>query len=140
MARIKSVFETEFAAESWTVTYDKLTRAAGKDGATEIAVSPEEAREKDGAVIQLLIPCTLQLYMAFDATPDEHISIDPNIIVGYGDRLRRAFHGANSSGTTDDMWSLRVRRIIYPDDPTGNKTRLEAQIEGTALNPAGSGL
>src|SRR4051794_7801640 len=120
MARIKSVFEAEFAPEAFTVAYDKLPRAAGKDGATQIAVSMEEAREKDGAVLQLIVPCTLQLYMAFDASPDETISVNPNVIAGYGDRIRRAFHGANSSGNTDDLWSLRVRRIVYPDDPTGN--------------------
>jgi hypothetical protein len=51
--------------------------------------------------------------------------------------LRRAF-SAESGGTGDDFWFLRLRSIEYPDDPTGNKTRLEARFTAWAHNPAGT--
>lgn len=135
--RVRTIFETEFAPEGLTLADDKLVRAAGKDG-TVAAISPESAAEKPGQVQQLVIPCLLQLYLAYDASPDEFIVVDPNVIAGYGDRLRRAFQ-EQSSGNSDDLWYLRLIRIDYPDDPTGNKSRLEATIEGEATNPAGLG-
>lgn len=136
--RIKAIFNAEFAAEGWTLADDELPRAAGKDGDTKAAVFPDEAAERPGAVQQLVVLATVQLYLAYDASPDEFIEVDPNIIVGYGDRLRRAFQ-AQSSGNSSDLWYLRLKRIAYPPDPTLNKTRLEATIEAAANNPAGMG-
>lgn len=133
--RIRTIFETEFEAEGWTLADDVLPRAAGKDGATVAAVAPVQAAEKPGAVQQLVIPCTLQLYLAYTAEPDEFIVVDPNVIVGYADRLRRAFQ-TQSSGNSDDLWYLRLLNIRYPLDPTANKSRLEADIEGAATNTA----
>lgn len=132
--RVKSVVATEFAGEGWTAADDKLLRAAGKDG-TQLAVSPDSEHEDPRAVACLLIDVLFQLHLAYEAEPDEDIAVDPTIIEGYGDRLRRAFR-TQSSGTTSDLWYLRVTDIDYPDDPTGNKTRLHATIQGRADNPA----
>jgi hypothetical protein len=133
--RVIDIVEAEFSAEGLIVTNDKLTRAAGKDGETVAAVYPEAEYERPGQVIELVVPVVLQIYMAYEAEPDETIQVDPGVIEDYGDRLREAFR-TQSSGNTGDMWFLRLTRIDYPDDPTGNKSRLEAQIEGYGNNQA----
>lgn len=133
--RVIDIVEDEFTAEAITVTNDKLPRAAGKDGATVAAVYPEAEYERPGRVIELVVPVVLQIYMAYEAEPDETIAVDPTVIEGYADRLREAFR-TQSSGNTGDMWFLRLQRIDYPDDPTGNKSRLEARIEGYGNNQA----
>lgn len=135
-ARVKQVVEAEFAAEGFTVENDKLPRAAGRDGRNRLAVSPEEASEQFSDVTVLEVNVLLQFYLAFEAKPDENIAVDPGVIEGYADRLRTAFQ-ANSDGGTGDFWFLRLTGIDYPDDPTGNKSRLEAHFTARASNPAG---
>lgn len=137
-AHIKSVVEAEFAAEGFTVAHDKLTRAAGKDGANEAAVSPVVERQDFSDANVLQVEALLQLYLAYNAVPDEHISVDPAVIEGYGDRLRRAFR-TNADGDSPDFWFLHLTAIDYPDDPTGNKTRLEATFSARCENPAALG-
>lgn len=133
--RVIEIVEDEFSEEEITVANDKLTRAAGQNGSIEAAVYPEAEYERPGRVIELVVPVVLQLYLPYDANPDETIVVDPATIEGYAERLRTAFQ-TQSSGNTADMWFLRLTRIDYPDDPTGNKSRLEAQIEGHASNYA----
>lgn len=137
-AWIKSVVEDEFSTEGFTVADDKLPRAAGMDGATHLACYPETAGERPQHAIQLDVRARLQLYMAYDASPDETIQVDPSVIEGYADRLRRAFKD-NSDGDTSDLWFLRLVNIDYPDDPTGNKSRLEASFQAFANNEAALG-
>lgn len=134
LQRCKAIFDAEFALEGWKLIYDKLLRAEGKDG-TKAAVYPEDAVEASGQAQELVVRATIQLYLRYDPGPVEGVVIDPNIIVAYGDRLRRAFK-TQSGGTTDDLWFLRLTGIIYPDDPTHNKTRLEATVQGFATNAA----
>ena len=136
--RIKEIIEAEFTADNppdLTVEDDKLTRAAGMEGRDRCACFPEDSYEDSRKVICLVVRARIQLYLAYDAKPDENIAVNPAVIEGYADRLRRAF-GPNSSGTTSDMWYLRLTRIEYPDDPTGNKSRLEATVEARCDNPA----
>lgn len=133
--RIKSVLDAEFVAEGFTTEHTKLLRAAGRDGTDRLATSPNDADEHNRVVVQLDVEYLIQLYLGFDDTPDETRTVDPTVIVNYGDRIRRAF-GPNSSGNTSDLWGLRVTTITYPDDPTGHKTRLEATVVGYADNPA----
>lgn len=135
-ARVKAIFAATFAAEGWEAADDKLTRAAGKDGVTQAACYPEAARERFGAVEMLDIPVVLQLYLAYTAEPDENIVVDPTIIEGYAGRLRTAFR-TQSSANDPDFWSLRLQRIEYPPDPTGNISRFEAYILGAGQNEAG---
>ena len=136
-AHVKAVVEAEFAAEGFTVADDKLPRAAGKDG-TALAVSPNFERQDFTDANVLQVEVLLQMYLAFDAIPDEHMVVDPGVIEGYGDRLRRAFQD-QSDGTTADFWFLHLTSVEYPDDPTGNKTRLEATFSARCENPAALG-
>ena len=132
--RVKSVFATEFAPEGWTLADDRLLRAAGKDGVTEAGVSPDSTIEDGRNANMLVVTCTVQLYLPFNPDPDEHYVVDPTSIVTYADRFRRAI-GANDNGNVTDFWYLRMPRILYPVDPTGNKSRFEATVEGRCDNP-----
>lgn len=134
--RVKDIFDAEFSSEGWECRDDKLLRASGHDGVTHAAVYPEAERERSGKVAQLEVPVVLQLYLGFDSELEEDKIVDPTVIEGYAHRIRKAFN-TQSSGTLPDLWFVRLTRIEYPDDPTGNKTRLEAFITGYAQNDAG---
>lgn len=134
--RVSTVIETEFTPESISVEDDKLLKAAGRDGRTRVACSPNWEAENPKNVNELEVSVLLQYYLPFDDAPVEDYAVDPTAIEAIANRIRRAI-GAASSGTTDDLWFLRLRRIDYPDDPTGNKSRLEATISAWARNPAG---
>lgn len=136
--RIADVLEAEFTAlepPEITVENDKLPRAAGHDGRHRVAVYPEDTFEVPRDVNVLDIEVTLQFYMAFEPEINEDQAVDPAIIEAIAGRIRRAFAG-QLSGTTNDLWFLRLQRITYPDDPTGNKTRLEARFTARAANPS----
>lgn len=133
--RVKAVFDAEFAAEGFVAAHDKLLRATGRDGAAHAAVSPSFEREDDRRANILRVEVVLQLYLGFQDSPSDPIVVDPSVIEGYGGRIRSAFR-TQSGGTGQDFWYLRVTGIEYPDDPTGNKTRLEATILAFAENIA----
>lgn len=137
-AYVKAAVETEFAAEGFTVEDTRLLTAAGSDGRNRVATSPVRAAENDRVAIRLDVETTLQMYLAFEAEPDENRVVDPGVIEGYGDRLRTAL-APNSAMATSNLWGLRVTAIDYPPDPNGQKTRLEATIEGFADNTAALG-
>jgi hypothetical protein len=40
-----------------------------------------------------------------------------------------------AADSSADLWFLRIVGVEYPDDPTGNKTRLEARLVGQGTNP-----
>ena len=134
--RVISIVNAEFGVEDFAVEHDKLGRSAGKDGAAALACYPERTAENARNVAYLECDVVLQIYLPYDPTPDEHIAVNPATIEGYANRVREAFR-TQSSGTGADFWFLRLRRIEFPDDPTGNKSRLEAYITGFAENPAG---
>lgn len=136
-----SVFATEIANNGWPASPadDKLPRGdlAGQGGKVRAAVYPERAYENPRNVTELICPVILQLYLPYEAEPNEYIVVDPGIVEGYAERLRVAFND-NSSGNLPELWFVRLTAVEYPDDPTGNKSRLEARIEGHAQNRAGS--
>lgn len=137
-AYVKAVFATEFAPESFVAVDDTLLRAAGKDGAAHAAVNPVVAEENPRQVIQLDVQVQLQLYLPYEAEPDETRVVDPTVIEGYAGRIRTML-APSSAMATANLWGLRVTRIDYPPDPNGKATRLEALIRGYADNPAALG-
>jgi hypothetical protein len=135
---VKEVVEAEFAAEGYVVEDDKLPRAAGRDGAARLAVYPDRERQsfRDANVLDIAV--VLQVYLPYTAEPDETIAYDPGLIEAVADRLRRAFQ-TESDGATEDFWFLHLTDIEYPDDPTGNRSRLEATFSACATNHAALG-
>lgn len=141
MERVATVADATFSAESFTTEFDGLGRSAGMEiteGARmAVSINPLlPVTEMAGQVNVLQIPVLLQLYLAYSAEPDETIVVDPRPIAEFGHRLREAFRTQESSNSPQ-LWFLRLTQINYPRDPTGNATRLEAHILGTAENPPG---
>lgn len=136
--RVKEVVEAEFSGEGYTVEDDKLPRAAGRDGVARLACYPEMERQsfRDANVLDIAV--VLQFYLPYTAEPDETIAYDPGLIEAVADRLRRAFK-EQSDGTTEDFWFLHLTTVEYPDDPTGNRSRLEATFNACATNHAALG-
>lgn len=135
-AAAKAIFDDEFTTEGFVAGNDKLLRAAGKDGSAQAAVSANFSEPDRNVQCQLNVEVLVQLYLAFDPTPNDSLVIDPTTIQNYGARIRSAFSPAATSGISDELWYFTVGRIEYPDDPTGNKTRLEARVIGYADNQA----
>lgn len=133
-----AVFAAEITAGDITATeHDKFGRSAGMElaaGKARMAVSANEAREDFRRVIELVVPVTFQFHMAYDAEPDETLVRDPRAIQALAARFRTGFN--ETSGPGADHWFIRCKAVTYPDDPTGNKTRFEAEIEGRCSNPA----
>jgi hypothetical protein len=133
--RVTDIIETEFSAEGWSVEADRLLHANGREGADRIACYPESENEGENVVLMLKVNLRVQIYLAYEDNIDENQAVDPTLIEGYADRLRRAF-GDNSSGSADDMWWVRLTNVEYPPDPTGNISRLEALVIAQCDNPA----
>ena len=64
--------------------------------------------------------------------PDQRV--DPALIESYAERLRQAVKSGDPK--TDQVWYYRIISVTYVDDPTGNKTRFEANIMAIGTNPA----
>lgn len=133
--RIAEVVLADFGV---TVEHDRYPRAAGKDGERAVGVSSTRAGEMPRQVNVLVVEAELQWYEAYTAEPDEFIVVDPREIEATGGALRRAF-ADTSGGDSNDLWYLRLTRIEYPVDPTGNKSRLEAHFTAWAHNTAALG-
>jgi hypothetical protein len=136
---VAALVDAEFTAEGWTTQHDKFGRSKGMElpeDQAAIAVYQESERERQGQVQMLDVSVTLQFHLGYAAEPDETIVRDPRVIAEYADRVRRAFKGAASSGNSADFWYMRLTSVTYPDDPTGNKTRFEADVLVECENPA----
>lgn len=113
--------------------FDKLLRAAGKDGA-RVAVYQEEAAPNARNRLVLEVPVVLQVYLAFEAEPDENLVVDPRVIAEHAQAFREALRGPAGQATDPSPWFLKLQAVRYPDDPTGNKSRFEALIVGVGEN------
>jgi len=136
---VKALIAAVYAAEDWEAGDDKFGRSKGMGEPHDVAsisVTPDSSRERPGKAWLLDINITVQFYLGYDAEPDETIQRDSTIIEGYAARLRDAFAGGGATVDQDDAWYLRLTGIEYPVDPTGNKTRYEAQITAEGLNRA----
>lgn len=132
--RIKTILETEFAADGLVVYHDRITSALAAEK-TVAGVSPLRSEERNTDANTLEIRVLVQVYKRFDPQIDPRQRVDPSIIEGWADRFRVACktqNGINQPGA----WYFRVNRITYPPDPTGNITRFEAECLGFGNNSA----
>lgn len=129
--RLKTAIQTEFAADQLTVLDDKLNRAIGQDG-NYCGISPiSEGPGPNAHTLEAVV--LVQIHQYFDAQINEYQLVDPASIEGWADRLRDCLRPEALTGT-NTCWYFRIDDITYPDDPTGNKTRLEAKIKAFGPN------
>lgn len=133
-ARVKSVLQAEFAAEGIIVHDDRMHGSLGQ-GQLVASTSPiAEYADPDNA--NTLIADTLvQFFNAWRPDIDPTQQVDPSTIEGLAHRFKIA---VQDDRTVNDpyCWYLRVVRIDYAPDPTGNITRFLAQVRAWGNNDA----
>jgi hypothetical protein len=106
----------------------------GQEG-TRVGIAPEEETPRPTNMLQQDTAITVKFYRRYDTTVDPNKKVDPRVIAGFADRFRQALRGASDVGT-DSSWYFNLIRIRYPNDPTGNKTRFEADLVAYGSNSA----
>lgn len=131
---LKVIIDTEYALEGYTALHDNLHPAVGQEG-TRIGIALEEETPRAGNMIQQDTSITVKFYRRWDAEVDPTKKVDPRLIAGFADRFRNALRDYGGPGT-DSAWYFNLVRIRYPNDPTGNKTRFEADLVAYGSNSA----
>jgi hypothetical protein len=135
---LKTIIDTEFAAEGLVAIHDELHESLGSQG-TVIGISTDERGDvvnaANGLVLETWIQVRFQGGYNLQVNPSQ--TVDPRIITNYAERLRRAIRTANSPHFgTSQAWYYQITEIRYPRDPTGNKTRFFATIRAYGNNSA----
>jgi hypothetical protein len=133
--RLITVATAEFKSESIVFKSDKIHDSLGHDGVAVGGVYPGPAEEENGQGLVQRTTVFIQIYTAWDKKVDPHQEVDPALIEGYAERLRRAVEDDNNGAPGDQhLWYYRITRIEYPPDPTGNITRLIATVTASSQN------
>jgi hypothetical protein len=131
---IKQVFDAEFAAEGYSMVYDKLHESLGRDR-VEVGIAPTEdvVNERNSVVQETYME--VRFYDLWRQEIDPATQVDPTRITDYAERLRSALRRAKATmAGTGEVWYFDVRRTTYPDDPTGNKTRFHMIVRAYGNN------
>lgn len=126
----------EFAGEVEFID-DKLHPALGVDGPVG-GVYPGERGDMASQQLVVELTCYVQLFLKWDKKIDPSQTVSPGPIEEAAERIARAIEAVepNSHEAGPHLWEAHVTRVTYPQDPTGNITRLEATVFGRAQNPA----
>lgn len=131
---IISVFNTEFAVEQFTMIPDELHESLGRKR-VDVGIAPVEdlVQTSNGIVQETWVE--IKFYNLWKQEIDPNTQINPYIITGYADRLRNALRVARIQDPgTDQVWFFEVRRVQYPRDPTGNKSRFVMTVRALGSN------
>jgi hypothetical protein len=133
--RLRTVIETEFAPEGFDVLNDKLNDSLGQEAPLG-GIYPTSSAEnpRNGYVLDTIL--NVQLFQQWDNRIDATQVVDPANIEEWAERLRRACAADLAVPGNDHMWYFRVQKVDFPDDPSGNKSRLVAVILVESTNSA----
>jgi hypothetical protein len=135
-AALKTIIDAEFAPEGFTAIFDNLHESLGRTR-TEIGIAPVDdiVRDDNGLVQETVVE--VRFYDLWTAEISNTTVVDPSRITGFAERMRDAIRVYNSGRYGTGMtWYFDVRRVSYPSDPTGNKTRFHATIRALGNNTA----
>lgn len=118
--------------EEWTIFDGKMHASLGADYQCA-AVAPEEDRVHPGNQMVLHPVAFVQVFLRWEKVVDNQRVVDPAPIETLADQFRDALQSRQDPGV-DDLWFFKVERLWYPDDPTGQKTRFHAFVQGDADN------
>jgi len=129
-----TALETEFAADQFPVKDDKLHPSLG-DSRTMLGVYPERstANARDKFVNEYEI--VVQFFGKYTLEVDREQTVSPTVIETQAERFRQSIR-SGADPRTGAVWYFDLLRIVYPDDPTGNKTRFEATVVARGNNSA----
>jgi hypothetical protein len=129
---LKTVIDIEFALEGIVAIHDNLHEAIGRRRIA-VGIAPEEDIVNGGNALVQETWVQVKFYDLWDPKVDPEQSVNPLKITAYAERLRDALRTASVTAS-GQMWFFDVRRVRYPDDPTGNKTRFVASIRAYGNN------
>lgn len=131
--KLKATLTTEFTAEGLAVEDDKLHESLGIERPIA-GVFPEGERPHSSGIVAAFL-VSAQVFMRWDPQIDPAQKVDPALIEAWAWRLqRRIMTESKINGTYVDYYV--VNDLIYPDDPTGNKTRFVVSVTGYGTNPS----
>lgn len=131
---LKTIIDAEFAPEGFTAIFDNLHESLGRTR-TEIGIAPTEefVNERNAVVQESWVEVRFYDLWTQEISPDT--VVDPTRIAGFAERFRDAIRRARASDPgTGMVWYFDVRRVEYPNDPTGNKTRFHATVRAFGNN------
>lgn len=124
----------EYAAEGFPVRDDHLHPSVGTKG-TAIAVSTDDVPSDGGNRFINRINIKVQFYGKWKKEVDPEQTVSQATVEGYADRFRRMMLSLDQSRVgSDRVWYFILERIVYINDPTGNKTRFEAFVTARGNN------
>lgn len=129
--QLMSLLNAEFAPEALTAEDDKLHASLGWEG-PRIGVYPDQSETMMSNNFVRDTTIVVQFYAQYDKQIDPEQSVSPSLIEGYADRFRNKLRGGDVN--TAANWYFKLSRILFPDDPTGNKTRFEAWVVARGNN------
>jgi hypothetical protein len=131
---IIDVFNTEFSAEQFVMIPDELHESLGRTR-VDVGIAPVEdiVRESNGIVQETWVEIKFYDLWKQEISPDTQVN--PYRITAFADRLRDALRVARVQDPgTGQVWFFDVRRVQYPRDPTGNKSRFVMTVRALGNN------
>lgn len=131
---IKAVIDAEFEPEGFTAIFDNLHESLGRDR-VDIGIAPVEDGEMSGNALVQETWIEVKFYDLWTEEIDPETLVDPTRITRFAERFRNALRRTKAADpATEEVWFFAVRRVQYPNDPTGNKSRFVATIRAVGGN------
>lgn len=135
-SRIITIFNTEFLVEGFTMVPDNLHGSQGRTR-VDVGIAPADDGDvvsaNDNVVQETWLDVKFYGLWKQEIKPTTEVS--PYIVTAYAERLRNALRAATATNPkTGQLWYFDIRRVRYPNDPTGNKTRFVMTIRAFGNN------
>jgi hypothetical protein len=129
---IAAALDAEFAPEGITFASDKMHPAMGLDGPVG-AIYPDAEVPRGGREIEAVNTAYVQVFAKWEKQVDPAQVFDPSLVEGWAARLQVALKAVQDVQTAT-TWFFTVKQIDYLDDPTGNRSRFLARVQGSGQN------
>lgn len=134
---VQAILTTAFPAAE--ILPGKLHPSKAQDHMT-IGVYPGSEAESQRVLDQTTV-VYVQLFLPWQKKVDPEYVVDPTPLEAAAQAFREAFlAGTHPRAGTTGVWDFRLVAIDYGDDPTGQRTRFLATVQGMGLNYAETGL
>ena len=133
---LKEVIDEEFEEEGFVAIFDNLHESLGLTR-VDIGIAPmsDVVTSNNSIVQETNIEVKFYDLWKREITPET--LVNPSRITGFAHRFRNAVREQNLGAAGQAAaWFFDIRRIDYPNDPTGNKSRFVAHIRVLGNNNA----
>ncbi len=131
---VKAVFDAEFAAEGYTMIFYNLHESLGRTR-VDVGIAPIEDLVSNNNWLVQETWVEVRFYHLWKQEIQPTTVVNPVQVAAYAERFRDALRRAQAQDPgTGQVWFFNLRRVTYPNDPTGNKTRFHATIRAFGNN------